>query len=150
MENKCEIGGLLRNKRLELNLTMNSVARQIGVTRSTLSSIENGNGNYTIDILLELLRVLHLSMDIDASSKTINRQRATRTTTVEDKKINRFIVMCVEQYASFSNQGSAHTYKLLNESGIIDELKEDYEDMHGMSVLEINEYIRKRLKGGVR
>ena len=67
--------------------------------------------------------------------------------TILDKKINRFIVMCVEQYASFVNQGSREVYNKLNELGIIDELKDDYEDMHGMSTYSINEYIDKRLKG---
>ena len=53
--------------------------------------------------------------------------------------------MCIEQYASSVNQGSGDVYTKLNEAGIIDELKEDYEDMHGMSTYSINEYIAKRL-----
>lgn len=66
--------------------------------------------------------------------------------TIIDKKINRFIVMCVEQYASSVNQSSKIIYNKLDNSGIIDELKNDYEDMHGMSTYLINEYISKRLK----
>lgn len=62
-----------------------------------------------------------------------------------DKMINRFIIMCVEQYASSVNKGSGEVYQELNESGIINELKNDYEDMHGMSTYSINEHISKRL-----
>ena len=146
MESKFEIGKKLKSKRLELNLRMDDVAKEVGVTRSTLWSIENGNGNYTIDTLLKLLSFLNMSIDIDAQEQGI-RRRATRTTSALDKKINRFIIMCVEQYASSVNQGSCVIYTKRNEAGIINELKDDYEDMHGMSTYLINEYIDKRLKG---
>ena len=147
MEKKIEIGKKLKNKRLQLNLRMDDVAKKVEITRSTLWSIENGSGNYTIDTLLKLLNVLNMSIDIDEQEQG-DRKRATRTNSALDKKINRFIVMCVEQYASSVNQSSGATYSELNNAGIIDELKEDYEDMHGMSTYLINEYISKRLIGG--
>ena len=147
MENKIEIGKRIKSKRLKLNLRMDDVTKEVGITRSTLWSIENGNGNYTIDTLLRLLSVLNMSIDIDEQESS-SRKRATRTNSALDKKINRFIVMCVEQYAASINQSSALTYSKLNDSGIIDELKDDYEDMHGMSTYSINEYIKKRLSGG--
>ena len=53
--------------------------------------------------------------------------------------------MCVEQYAVCINQSSSDTYYRLNETGIIKELEDDYEDMHGMSIYLVNEYIHKRL-----
>lgn len=62
-----------------------------------------------------------------------------------DKQINRFIVLCIEQYASSINQWSKETYNELEKTGIINELIEDYEDMHSMSTYSINEYISKRL-----
>ena len=144
MESKFEIGQKLKNKRLELNLRMDDVAKVVGVTRSTLWAIENGSGNYTIDTLLRLVSFLNMSIDIGTQTQG-TRKRATRTNSALDKKINRFIVMCVEQYASSVNQSSGATYNELNKAGIIDELKEDYEDMHGMSTYSINEYIGKRL-----
>lgn len=148
MKSKFEIGKKLKNKRLALNLRMDDVAKEVGVTRSTLWAIENGSGNYTIDILLRLVSFLNMSIDIDTQTQG-TRKRATRTNTALDKKINRFIVMCVEQYASSVNQSSRTIYNELNKAGIIDELKDDYEDMHGMSTYSINEYISRRLSGGV-
>lgn len=147
MESKVRIGETLKNKRLELNLRMDDVAKEVGITRSTLWSIENGNGNYSIDTLLRLLSFFHMSIGID-TQKQGTRKRATRTNSALDKKINRFIVMCVEQYASSVNQGSGIVYRELIKAGIIDELTDDYKDMHGMSVYSINEYISKRLSGG--
>lgn len=148
MKSKFEIGKKLKNKRLALNLRMDDVAKEVGVTRSTLWAIENGSGNYTIDILLRLVSFLNMSIDIDTQTQG-TRKRATRTNSALDKKINRFIVMCVEQYASSVNQSSGTIYNELNKAGIIDELKDDYEDMHGMSTYSINEYISRRLSGGV-
>ena len=147
MENKFQIGEKIKSKRLQLNLRMDDVARKVGITRSTLWAIENGNGNYTIDSILKLLSFLNMSIDINAQEQGA-RKRATRVNRVLDKKINRFIVMCVEQYASFVSKSSKTIYEQLNKSGIIDELKYDYEDMHGMSTYSLNEYIGKRLLGG--
>lgn len=148
MESKFEIGQKLKNKRLELNLRMDDVAKEVGVTRSTLWAIENGSGNYTIDALLRLVSFLNMSIDISTQTQG-TRKRATRTNSALDKKINRFIVMCVEQYASSVNKSSGTIYNKLNKAGIIDELKEEYEDMHGMSAYSINEYIGKRLDADV-
>ena len=147
MENKVQIGEIIKNKRLLLNLRMDDVAKQVGITRPTLWSIENGNGNYSIDVLLNLLSKLNLSLDIGVIKETNNRSRATRANSIIDKKINRFIVMCVEQYASSINSNSKSAYVLLNKKGVIKELADDYEDMHGMSTLQINEYISARMQG---
>ncbi|MBO4666713.1 MAG: helix-turn-helix domain-containing protein [Bacilli bacterium] len=147
MENKNQIGQKLKNKRLQLNLRMEDVAKEVGITRATLWAIENGNGNYSIDTLLKLLNYLKLSIEIETYEQG-GRKRATRTNTTLDRKINRFIIMCVEQYAESINQGSNYVYSRLNDAGILNELKDDYEDMHGMSTYLINEYIDKRLLGG--
>lgn len=147
MENKVQIGEIIKNKRLLLNLRMDDVAKQVGITRPTLWSIENGNGNYSIDVLLNLLSKLNLSLDIGVIKTTNNRSRATRANSIIDKKINRFIVMCVEQYASSINSDSKSAYELLNKKGVIKELADDYEDMHGMSTLQINDYISARMQG---
>lgn len=146
MESKFEIGQKLKNKRLELNLRMDDVAKEVGITRSTLWVIENGSGNYTIDTLLRLVSFLNISIDIGTQTQG-TRKRATRTNSALDKKINRFIVMCIEQYASSVNRSSATIYNEFNKVGIINELKDDYEDMHGMSTYSLNEYISRRLSG---
>ena len=58
-----------------------------------------------------------------------------------DRQINRFIIMCVEQYANSVNQPGAAIYKKMKDSGVIDELTNDYEDLHGMSFTYLNDYI---------
>ncbi len=145
MKNKTTIGKLIKESRLEHNLRMDDVAKEIGITRSTLWAIENGTGNYSIDTLLKLLNFFHLSIEMKPGKYRVKKQRATRLNKAIDKKINRFVIMCVEQYALKSNKSSQYTYKLLNNRGVIKELVDDYEDMHGMSTTYINEYINARL-----
>ena len=145
MIKKTEIGKILKNKRLEQNLRMDDVAKEVLITRSTLWSIENGSGNYSIDILFRLLDFYNMSFNINSPKAKTNKLRASRISKTLDKKINRFIIMCVEQYALSSNKSSKSVYKALYEKGIIKELTVDYDDMHGMSTYSINEYIDKRL-----
>ena len=140
MENKVEIGKIIKSKRLQKNLRMDDVAREVCITRATLCSIENGKGNYSIDVLLKILNYLNISINFETQEQE-PRRRATRTNRILDKKINRFIIMCVEQYASSVNQSSSSVYSKLNKIGVIKELKDDYE-------YSLNEYIDKRLSGG--
>ncbi len=146
MENKALLGRLIRKKRLLLNLTMDEVSRKANITRATLSSIENGSGNYSIDNLFEVLSLLSLELNLNTLEYVhLSKKRAMRINTINDKKINRFIIMCVEQYALVSQKRSGEVYSNLLNKGIIKELKDDYEDLHGMSTLYINDYISSLL-----
>lgn len=141
MENLVLLGNTIKEKRLMFNMTTDVLARKAGVSRQTISFIENGKGNYSIITLLRIIEILDISLKLNSEDKPTNRERATRINTKMSKKINRFIIMCVEQYASFINKQSGYVYKLLSNKGVIDELKEDYEDLHGMSTLYLNNYI---------
>lgn len=129
-----------------MNLRMEDIANQVGITRSTLWSIENGSGNYTIDTLIKILNVLNLEIDISSFEYDDKRSRATRINKVSHKKINSFVVMCVEQYACHFGLSSYDSYRFLNKNGIVNELIDDYDDMHSMSSDLINEYIVARTK----
>ncbi len=63
----------------------------------------------------------------------------------KDKEINRFVIICIEQYALSVNQSSEDVFLILRNNDIIQELANGYEDMHGMSTYYVNEYINKRL-----
>ena len=144
---KIEIGTIIKKKRLQLNLRMDDVAREIDISRASLCCIENGSGNYSIDILLNLLNYLNISIGFETINQE-TRKRATRVNSALDKQINRFVVMCVEQYAYSINKSSGYIYKRLKEIGAIQELIDDYEDMHGMSTYSLNEYIDNRMSKG--
>lgn len=145
MKNNLNIGKIIQEKRLYLNLTMDYVAKQAGISRATISSIENGSYSCSVNNLLKILNVLDLNIEINSDTKS-NRKRATRINTALNKKINRFIVFCIEQYANSKNISSSTIYKQMNEKGIIKDLYLDYEDLHGMSTMYLNEYLDAMLK----
>ena len=55
--------------------------------------------------------------------------------------------MCIKQYASAIKESSKSIYNLLSRKGILQEIIDNYEDLHGMSIYSINEYISKRTGG---
>ena len=150
MDNLVKLGQSIKEKRLSLNMRMEEVARQAEITRSTLWSIEKGTSNCSIKTIFRVLDILGLSFNVSKNeSDGIFRSRATRQNTVLDKKINRFILMCVEQYALSLNIGSKEAYRQMSESGVIEELKNNYEDLHGMSTLYLNDYIESIIVGDI-
>ena len=141
MDNAVNFGKIIRNKRLSLNMPMSELARKVGVSRATLSSIENGNVNISVKTLLDILSILDIDFVIDKQSNKVHRSRASRINSVRDKNINRFVVMCVEQFANYSGKSSKETYIKFAQAKIIKELEDDYDDLHGMSTVYLNEYI---------
>ena len=149
MEELLTLGKTIKAKRLALNMRMDDVAKKANITRATLWSIEKGTSNCSITSLFNVLNVLDISFNISINKASVSkRDRATRANTTLDKKINRFVVMCVEQYASSINSSSSVVYKRMSEKGIINDLIGNYEDLHGMSTTYINEYISSLLGGG--
>ena len=150
MEQLFWLGKMIKENRLAQNLRMDDVARKAGISRVTLWSIEKGEGNCSLSSLLRVMDVLGLRMTVENQSSLENeRARATRANTVLSKKINRFIIMCVEQYALFSGSRSDVIYKEMERKGILDELESDYEDLHGMSTVYLNDYLKARMGGSL-
>lgn len=144
------LGKMIKENRLAQNLRMDDVARKAGISRVTLWSIEKGEGNCSLSSLLRVMDVLGLRMAVENQcSLERERDRATRANTVLSKKINRFIIMCVEQYALFSGIRSDVIYKEMKRKGVLDELESDYEDLHGMSAVYLNDYLKARMGGSL-
>ena len=147
MNDLVTIGNAIRDQRLALNLQMNEVAKQVGVSRATISALENGKGNPSINTIISILNVLSLDLDFNSNSKVVDRRkRAGRKNTALEKRINEFVIFCVEVYAESINKGSREVYKLLKEKNIILELEDDYEYLHGMSSEWLNDYIKSLLE----
>ena len=141
METLSNLGTIVKRKRLSLNKRMDDVANEANITRATLWSIEKGNNNYSIGSLMRVLTVLNLSLDVNGDISNSKRNRAARLNSLLDKKINRFVIMCVEQYADSVNKSSGQAYQEMKQKGVIDDLANDYEDLHGMSFAYLNDYI---------
>lgn len=147
MNNAIFLGHKIKEKRLMLNLRMDDVAKEAGITRPTLWAIEKGTGNYSATSLFKVMSVLGLSLVVD-SNGSINtmRNRASRLNTLLDKRINSFLIMCIEQYAHSVNKSSGEIYKEMKSKNVLQAIIEDYEDLHGMSTEYLNDYIGKMVK----
>lgn len=146
MNKMIEIGKSIKDKRLADNLTMDYVASKAGISRHTLYSIEKGDSNISMSSLINVLNVLVLSLDVKSTSSSKTRLRATRTNNLLDKKINRFIIMTIEQYASSIGESGEKVYRELLDKDLIKDLENDYEDLHGMSTVYLNDYIGDLLR----
>ena len=148
METMTLFGKTIKEKRLSLNLRMDDVARMAGISRVTLWALENGEANCSLAAFFRVAEVLGMRLMIENQRASAgDRRRATRANTVLSKKINRFIVLCIEQYALYSGTGSSSVYRQLKNKGVLEDLESDYEDLHGMSTVYLNEYIKARMGG---
>ena len=66
----------------------------------------------------------------------------------KEKLINRFVILCIQQYALSIHKSGSEVYKQMLDKGIVKELEDDYEDLHGMSTLYLNDYIGFLLNHG--
>lgn len=147
MENIVLIGNTIKSKRLDLNLTTEQLANMSGISRSTLFAIESGKGNYTISALSRVLEQLSLKLELNGFEPAINnKERASRINSKLDKRINRFIIMCIEQYCASVKKSSAEVYPSMVNKGVIKELTNDYEFLHGMSTIWLNDFIGAMLR----
>ena len=55
------IGQLIRSKRLELQITQESLALQCGIDRSYVGRIERGEVNITVEKLYEIAEILKIT-----------------------------------------------------------------------------------------
>ena len=139
--NSVEIGKTIKDKRLSLNMRMDDLASKAGITRQTIGSIENGASSYSFSSLLKVLSILDISLTISSNDAKTSRDRATRINTKLDKKINRFLVMTIEQYADSIGSRSCDVYIRMKKKKLINLIRDDYEDLHGMSTIYLNDYI---------
>ena len=58
-----EVGSKIRTRRKEMNMTATELAIQVNVTAATISSIENGQSAAKINLLIEIAKVLKVSLD---------------------------------------------------------------------------------------
>lgn len=64
MNDKERIGARIVELRNELNMTQEDLAQKSGLTRSTISKIEKGRYNASVDILSKLVRPLGAKVEL--------------------------------------------------------------------------------------
>ena len=66
---KIKLGTDVANRRKELKMEQQDIEDYTGVSIGTLSKLENGKGNITMDALTSILEVLGMEMSIQVKRK---------------------------------------------------------------------------------
>jgi transcriptional regulator with XRE-family HTH domain len=69
MITKFDIGANIRRRRKMKGLRQGDLAKKINITKDTISRIERGSSNYTIDILFKIADALECGMEEFCPSK---------------------------------------------------------------------------------
>lgn len=61
-----------------------------------------------------------------------------------------FITFCIEFYSNHINKPSNEVYLLFKNEGVLDLLENDYEDLHGMGMEYLMQFIDDYLAGRIK
>lgn len=64
-----ELGNIIRERRKVLNLTIGELSDYTGISRTTISDIELGKTNPSLDIITEIFRFLNLEMKVSVKQE---------------------------------------------------------------------------------
>lgn len=128
-----QFGNIIKNKRLEKGISSQAFSDMMKISRATLSSIENGIGNVSINTYLDITKALEIKviLNYDKTEKNV-KQRCAKRLTKETVKRNQFEVFCIEKYAYYTGSNSNTVYSIFKKKGLLNLLRTDYEDLHGM------------------
>ncbi len=101
------ISNEIAKRRMSMNLSQKELAAKLGKTQSTISKWENGDMNFTIELLAEI--ACKLDMRLSVEIKPQNIVQSSR----EFKGISSSNVVYFEQIHSFSEQ--FHNYTVVKE-----------------------------------
>ena len=154
VENKSlieQFGRAIRNKRVSESVSAESLAASVGISRATLSAVENGNGNVSIKTYLKTAEALDLEVGlVFGNVSNAERKRSPKRLTKDKTKKNQFEVFCIEKYARHINQDSGNVYVMFKNEKLLDLVRNDYEDLHGMGTEYLMQFFDSYLKGAAK
>ena len=66
-----EIGNIIRERRKFLKITQSALSEITGISHHTLTNIESGKGNPTVEILEKILNTLGMELNIRIRNKRL-------------------------------------------------------------------------------
>ncbi|MCF7807063.1 MAG: helix-turn-helix domain-containing protein [Candidatus Marinimicrobia bacterium] len=63
--NAKELGKRIKQRRKTLGLTIRELADLTGLSKTTISQVEQGSGNPTLEVLFEIFEYLNLEMRVE-------------------------------------------------------------------------------------
>lgn len=143
-----QIGNTIKTTRVSEGISAEGLSNAVNISRATLWSIENGKGNTSINTYLDIAAKLGLKIDIGLHKTNVSEEkRAPKRITKEKVKKSQFEVFCIEKYATHIGLTGSSIYSLFVKQGLLDLLRKDYEDLHGMGTEYLMDFFDSYLEG---
>ena len=133
------LANVLRNERIKLNISQSELARRVGIDRTTILKIENGERQKpTIDTLIRLSKGLNinLSLLLELSgyiSKNILDDRIDEDDDIDDEFIAQYTITIKGEIVTNDNNKEdafKNIIKLITETfNSVDGLSEDFDEL---------------------
>lgn len=133
------LANVLRNERMKLNISQSELARRLGVDRTTILKIENGERQKpTIDTLVRLSKGLNINLSLllelsGYTSKNILDDRIDEDDDIEDEFITQYTVTIKGEIVTNDNNKEdafKNIIKLITETfNSVDGLSEDFDEL---------------------
>lgn len=144
-----QIGNTIKATRISEGISAEGLSRAVNISRATLWAIENGRGNTSINTYLDIAEKLGLQIGIDLyKTNASEEKRAPKRITKEKVKKNQFEVFCIEKYATHIGLTGDKTYSIFKDEGLLNLLRKDYEDLHGMGTEYLMDFFDSYLEVG--
>lgn len=133
------LANVLRNERMKLNISQSELARRVGVDRTTILKIENGERQKpTIDTLIRLSKGLNINLSLllelsGYTSRNILDDRIDEDDDIEDEFITQYTVTIKGEIVTNDNNKEdafKNIIKLITETfNSVDGLSEDFDEL---------------------
>ena len=133
------LANVLRNERMKLNISQSELARRVGVDRTTILKIENGERQKpTIDTLVRLSKGLNINLSLllelsGYTSKNILDDRIDEDDDIDDEFITQYTITIKGEIVTNDNNKEAafkNIIKLITETfNSVDGLSEDFDEL---------------------
>ena len=135
----CNLANVLRNERMKLNISQSELARRVGVDRTTILKIENGERQKpTIDTLVRLSKGLNINLSLllelsGYTSKNILDDRIDEDDDIDDEFITQYTITIKGEIVTNDNNKEdafKNIIKLITETfNSVDGLSEDFDEL---------------------
>lgn len=133
------LANVLRNERMKLNISQSELARRVGVDRTTILKIENGERQKpTIDTLVRLSKGLNINLSLllelsGYTSKNILDDRIDEDDDIDDEFITQYTITIKGEIVTNDNNKEdafKNIIKLITETfNSVDGLSEDFDEL---------------------
>ena len=133
------LANVLRNGRMKLNISQSELARRLGVDRTTILKIENGERQKpTIDTLVRLSKGLNINLSLllelsGYTSKNILDDRIDEDDDIDDEFITQYTITIKGEIVTNDNNKEdafKNIIKLITETfNSVDGLSEDFDEL---------------------